>query len=276
MDALGTKMASAIRLSCIAGCFVLACSTVGEDGTGIRDEAPAPSASASSEPEVEPEPEAPPGEPMGVPPGCEDVLVWSRELPQCDAPGCEQIALHADKSFRFGLYLRQYYFDFDGKEFALSEAELERHRECVVGQLASLGVAATVLENGDVEVDASYGEIRSALHTTAVHSVWVLCSELGCLNCETLSEADCRADPGCWPIRATRFDAGRSCNDIRYAGCYRNDLGCGAALTTGRSADGGCWMFDSTCQPTGFVGTSSTDPGCGYAQFQGTARCTQP
>lgn len=266
----------AIGLCCIAGCFFLACSTASEDGARIRDEAPTPSASATSEPEVQPEDEAPPGEPTGVPPGCEDVLAWSRELPQCDGAGCERVTLQADKSFRFGLYLRRYYFDSDGNEFSLSEDELERHRECVVGQLASLGVAATVLENGDVEVDASYDEIRSALHTTAIHSVGVLCNELGCLNCETLSEADCQLDPGCWPRRAERLDGARGCTELRYAGCYRNDLGCGAALTTGRSADGACWMFPDTCLPASFVYTNSTDPVCGYAQFQGTERCTTP
>jgi hypothetical protein len=173
------------------------------------------------------------------------------------------------------LILERFYFDSDGNEFELSSDTLAHHTECVVHQLANLGVAAALPTAGDVLVDASYEQIRATLNTTAVDSMEVSCTELSCPECHFLSEAECRADAVCVPVMAARLDAARNCKANEYAGCLP-PMVCGASLTTALDPPGACWLFSDTCMPEGFAGTLSTDPVCGYAPFDRVGSCASP
>lgn len=217
---------------------------------------------------------APHGDTAAVPAGCEDVLVPRAELPRCDdVPACEQAFGPSSRTTHWLLVLERYYDDAEGKEFELSSEAFARHTRCVVQQLERLGASVEVSQFGDLELEAGCARIASVLRTTAIDSVEVRCTEADCLRCATLTETDCRADGFCWPMEASRLDAERSCIERRYAGCERRHLDCGSALTTAVGLDGACWMFGSTCQPSGFRGSDTTSSTCGYAQFEDVPRC---
>jgi hypothetical protein len=280
MRAERRRLTRSLGLSCVGVVFGLGCAGLSENGSAMREAGPSttsePLDEPAPEPEMEPEPEREPEVILGVPAGCEDVLVGHAELPQCDGQGCEVIStIHAQRAFHLQLYLRRYYFDEDGHEYEISAVELARHTECVLQQLANLGFTATVSEQDRVVVDASYEQVRSALHTTAVHSLGVSCTEENCPECNAMDEPECRGDPGCWPLIETRFDPERNCRAPGFAGCLPNEYGggCGASITNGVAPDGTCWSFSSTCQPQGFSGRDSQDPQCGYARFEGLAAC---
>lgn len=262
-----------LGLCWVAAWLGLACGGVYEKGTGVRP-TQRPTETAAADPQ--PEPETASAELIDVPPGCEDVLVWRSEPPQCSQTNCDQISVEATRAFRWLLILTRYYFDSDGQEFELNADALTHHSACVEQQLASLGVSSAVPQAGDLLVDASYAQIRSALHTTAVHSIEVSCTEPSCLDCQALSEAKCRVDPVCTPVMATRFDVERNCKAVQYAGCQAWDMECGAALTTAVDMAGACWLFSDTCVPAAFGGTLSTDSMCGYARFDGSGSCAPP
>ncbi|HTV25911.1 MAG TPA: hypothetical protein VMG12_44745, partial [Polyangiaceae bacterium] len=120
---------------------------------------------------------------------------------------------------------------------------------------------------------ASFEQIQDVLHTAAVHSTDLGCLEADCERCSTFAESECRADAFCSPLQAQRLDAARGCQELRYAGCERNDLDCSDAETSAVDPEGACWLFPNTCQPLGFGATSSQDPECGYASFEDVPRC---
>ena len=274
MQAEQRRLTRRLGLSCLGIVLGFGCEGLSENGAEMREARPSTTSGTQDAPAPAPEIQL---EPLsGVPSGCEDVLLRQLELPQCDQPGCELITTtHAERAFHLQLILRRYYFDRDGHEYEIGSVELARHTECVVQLLANLGLTVTVSDQGDVVVDASYEQVGSALHTTAVHSLTVSCTEENCPECNTMEEPECRADPGCWPLIETRFDAQRSCAALGFAGCLPNESGgaCGASITTGVAPNGTCWSFSSTCQPQGFSGRDSQDPECGYARFEGLARC---
>jgi hypothetical protein len=168
--------------------------------------------------------------------------------------------------------LERFYVDSNGTEFELSTDALAHHTECVLRELDGLGVSADVADSGDIDVRASYAQLRPVLHTVAIDSIEVSCSERDCQECAVLSEPQCRTDAVCAPMMAQRFDPVRECKTVAYAGCARRILICGDAETTAISPDGVCWLFSNTCQPDDFVERDGTTS-CGYSRFAAAPDC---
>ncbi|HEX2881156.1 MAG TPA: hypothetical protein VHO25_16610, partial [Polyangiaceae bacterium] len=101
------------------------------------------------------------------------------------------------------------------------------------------------------------------------------CTTADCYQCDDLGEAACGPDNLCFANQGQRLDTTLNCFQRQFGGCTPN-LPCGGALTTAIDAEGTCWMFPSTCLPTGFTYTDSQDPECGYAHFDGIDECPAP
>lgn len=261
-----TRVGRVLRAWSVTGCMAMACGGASEAPSEGVTVAPQPSASAMGEAE------ASSAEPRVESTDCGHVLALRSELPKCEQPGCDKVNAQASRTLRWRLVLERFYIDSDGRGFELSNDALAHHAECVLQQLEVLGVSADVTDGGDIEVLASYAQVRPVLHTIAIDSMEVSCSERDCQDCAALSEPQCRADPVCAPMMAQRFEPVPECKTVGYAGCARRDLICGDALTTAISPDGVCWLFSSTCQPDDFVDRDGTMP-CDYDQFAGVADC---
>lgn len=186
--------------------------------------------------------------------------------------GCERAIAQRERRVEWIVSLDEVEVDDAGTQRELTEQERATRVACVVEALKARGISAGELMTGTLVWESTYVDVEDILQITMIDSVTASCASDQCGQCEGLSEQEC-IDSFCSPITGTELNKAQSCVSKGYAGCGRGAEMCGQLMTTATHADGGCWLFASTCVPVGFSSNSSVDEACAYADFTELPTC---
>lgn len=190
----------------------------------------------------------------GIPAGCEAAL---QKRPTGEATcnsnpqQCAQVRQDQATEYQFTFFFMD-----------VQDAE---NLDCLARFLRGRGGQAEVSQWNSVIATGTFETISPAFGLSMGEFYSVTCAG-SCQHCSTLPPDQCDQDAFCAVIAGQRFDPAGCLEPARPVGCYAVSSGCGAAVTAGSGPDGDCWVFPSTCQPSGWAraGDLSYCPGSDY------------
>jgi hypothetical protein len=201
-----------------------------------------------------------------MPSDCLDILKkrpTSEPAPSCVADErCSYIKANQSRKVTFSFLPRLSAKDDAGVEQPLPLAEQKKNWDCLAGLLTSRG--AKVLETATtiyIAAEGTYAQVEPVFAVSLVSSVEVGCSAGTCAECLSKAVDQCGADPFCREIRASRLNRARTCTkEPEAVGCTRATQACNQEFTYAADSRGDCWIFGSSCVPTGWRITPECTP----------------